>query len=239
MRVIVCDDTARDRDEVCSHVKRFFAENNCPVELSAYESGEALLADPDTLRRTKIAFLDIYMPGANGIDVAKGIRKTDEEMVIIFTTTSRDHGVDGYSVDALQYLLKPVDYAEVERVLSKCLKLFADSLRFISVLSERMTVRVYLKDIMHIEIFGHDLLIHTPSRTIKSRRSLDDIERELDGDSFLRTSRSFIVNMRYINDMSDNEFLMANGASVPISRNNKQAIKRAYESYAFELARRR
>jgi len=177
------------------------------------------------------------MGGITGVGVAKKIREIDEDMVIVFTTTSLEHGVDGYSVDAMQYLIKPVEYDKIKKVLNNCVKLFADSLRYMEVLSDRVTVKVLLKDITHIEIYGHDCLIHTPYKTISTRRPLDEIERELNDNTFLRTNRSYIINMRYINDVAENDFLLADGKAVPISRSMKQAVKQAYEDYAFALAR--
>jgi len=239
MNIIVCDDTREDRDALCAHIKRFFSEINCPVEIGVYENGGSFLDALSTLKTQdiKIAFLDIFMPEISGIDVAKKIRETDGDMVIIFTTTSIDHGLDGYSVGALQYLVKPVGYPAVENILNKCVKLFADSIRAIEVFSDRLTVRILLKDILYIEVFDHACLIHTLSETIKNYRSLDEIERQLDRDAFVRTHRSFIVNMRHIDDVAENDFILTNGALVPIRRSDKIAVKQAYRDYLFALAR--
>jgi DNA-binding LytR/AlgR family response regulator len=239
VNIIVCEDLQDDGHVLRSHIKTFFETINCPVEITVFENGDSFLKNWDTLKtgNVKIAFLDIYMPGTSGIDVAGKIRETDEDMVIIFTTTSLDHGLDGYSVQALQYLVKPVGYPEVEKVLNKCVKLFADSLRSIEILADRLTVRVLLKDIMYIEIFNHTCHIHTVTETIKSYRPLDELERQLDERNFIRTHRSFIVNMRYIDDVAENDFLLKNGAAVPIRRSDKLAIKQSYRDYLFSLSR--
>jgi DNA-binding LytR/AlgR family response regulator len=239
MKIIVCEDIREDRDALVFFIKRFFNEINCPVEITVYENGDSFLSALTALDAgdIKIAFLDIYMPGISGIDVAKKIRETDGDMVVVFTTTSLEHGLDGYSVGALQYLVKPVGYPAVENVLNKCAKLFADSIRAIEVFSDRLTVRVLLKDILYIEVFDHACLIHTMSETIKNYRPLDEIERQLDGDAFLRTHRSFIVNMQYIKSIAENDFLLTNGVMIPIRRSNKPAVKQAYMDYVFALAR--
>ena len=239
MNIIVCEESRVERDTLCSFISRFFYEINCPVEIAVYDDGDSFLNTMTTLKAgdIKIAFLDIYMPGVNGIDVAKRIREIDEDMVIVFTTTSLEHGLDAYSVDALQYFVKPVGYSEVEKILKKCVKLFAESLRSIEVLSDRLTVRIPLKDITYIEVFDHACHIHTPTETIKNYRSLDEIERQLDGSSFLRTHRSYIVNMRYVDDVAANEFILSNGTAVPIRRNDKITVKQAYRDYLFTLAK--
>jgi len=239
MNIIICEDSKADRDALCAFVEKFFKEINCPVEIDVYENGNSFLNNASILQTgdAKIAFLDIYMPGTSGIDVAKKIRETDKEIAIVFITNSLDHGLNGYYVEALQYLVKPVAYPEVAKVLNKCVKLFADSLRFVEVLSDRMTVRVLLKDILYLEILNHTCLIHTLSETIKSYRPLSEIECQLDRESFLRTHRSYIVNMRYIEDVTENDFLLTTGQSAPIRRSDRLAVKQAYRDYLFSIAR--
>ena len=95
MEIVVCEDKKSDSDALCSFINKFFTEINCPVKITAYDNGQHLL---DGLSEdVKIAFLDIYMPGISGIEVARKIRERDEYMVIIFTTASVDHGLDGIS----------------------------------------------------------------------------------------------------------------------------------------------
>jgi DNA-binding LytR/AlgR family response regulator len=244
MKVIVCDDNPKDINTLCSFINRYFKENNCSVETSVYSNGESLIKDFDTQKTdgAKIVFLDIYMPGINGIDVAKKIRDIDTDMVIVITTTSPDHALDGYSVQALQYLVKPVSYTEVEKILNICVKTFAASLKFIEVLSDRLKVKILLKDILYIEVFDHTCYIHTISQTESmktieiSRLPLHEIEKQLNN-NFLRTHRSFIVNMRYVKNITENNFEPINGAVVPIRRNDKLTVKQVYMDYLFEQTR--
>ncbi|MCL2003513.1 MAG: LytTR family DNA-binding domain-containing protein [Oscillospiraceae bacterium] len=242
MTVMVCEDTVEERETLCFLVKRFFMDINCPVKIVAYENGESLLKDwaANPAGSVKIIFLDIYMAGMSGIEVARKIRETDGDVAIIFITSSRDHGLDGFSVQALQYLLKPVGYAEVESALNKCVKVFFDSIAFMEVLSDRLTVKVLLKDIMYIEVFNHACLIHTVSETLKCYRPLDEVDRQLRGMGarmFLRTHRSYIVNMRYIDDAADSDFLLKNGMAVPIRKKDKLVIHQAYRDYLFSMLR--
>ena len=239
MKIAVCDDTSAERLYLCGLIEKYFKEVSCPAELFVFESGDALLSNLDKLRANgvKLAFLDIYMPGLNGVDLAKKIRETDKEMVIVFTTSSPDHGLDGYSVKALQYLLKPVDYEKLKDTLNDCMAIFADSLQFIEVIVDRVAVRIPLKDITFIEIHAHYGLIHTFNDTIKCRITLDEVEKQLDGKDFLRTHRSFIVNMRYIKSVEDNDFLLTTDEWVPIRKNDKLKIKQTYMDYIFAQTR--
>jgi len=218
-------------------VERYFEEINCNNKILMYSNGDSLLEDLSSgkMRDVKIAFLDIYMPGTDGISTAKKIREADKDMVIIFTTTSRNHSLEGYSVYALQYLVKPLSYTEVKDVLSKCMVKYADSLKYIEVLSDRLTVKVYFKDIMYIESFDTTLQIHTVKETIKTFLSLSEMEKQLEGGTFLRTQRSYIVNMSYIEDMASSHFVLTNGTKIPIRRSEKLSVKQAYRSYLSTL----
>jgi len=241
LKIIVCDDIADDRQALCSLIDKYLDEIRGTAEILIYENGESLISDLKSLKsdEARIAFLDIYMPGQSGIDVARKIREADSNMAIIFTTTSPDHGLDGFSVKALQYLLKPVEYPELKDTLDDCMALFADSLRFIEVISSKTAVRILLKDITYIEIIAHDCLINTISGTTKCRLTLDEMERQLGESTFLRTHRSFIVNMRYVKSVAENDFLLTTGVLVPIRRNDKLTVKQAYMDYVFARARER
>jgi len=237
MNIVICEDLNEDAISLRFFIEKYFNEIDCRSEITIYNSGDKLLEDfySGKLSDVKVAFLDIYMPGTDGIDTAKKIRETDNEMIIIFTTSSINHGIEGFSVYALQYLVKPVNYPEVKNALSKCIEKYADSIRYIEVLSDRLMVRAYLKDIIYIECFDTTSFIHTNTEVIKTFLPLSELEKQLEGSSFLRTQRSYIVNMRYIHDMKTNDFVLENGKMIPIRRNDKLAIKQVYRNYLSKL----
>jgi len=239
MNIVICEDTETDANLLRLFINKYFGEINCQVNIVSYNSGDAFLKDfsAQKISDVKIAFIDIFMPGTDGIETAKKIRETDNDMVIIFTTTSNQHGLEGYSVDARQYLVKPINYPEFKSALCKCMKTFEDSLRFIEVLSDRLMVRVYLKNIIYIESFKTVLYIHTVTETIKTYLNLSELDKQLENSAFLRTQQSYIVNMHFIEEMSADEFLLQNGKTIPIRRSEKLAIKQAYRDYLSALTR--
>jgi len=239
VNIVICEDAEKDAHSLRLLIEKYFTEINCTGNITVYESGDAFLEDfaSGKINDVKIIFMDIFMPGTDGIDTARKLRETDKNVVIIITTTSKEHGLEGYSVDALQYLVKPVNYPELKGVLEKCASMFAGSLRFVEVLSDRLTVRVYLKDIMYIESFNTALHIHTVNGIVKTFIPLAEMEKQLEGSTTLRTHRSFIVNMPYIKDIAENDFILANGAQVPIRRNDKLTVKQAYMDYVFAYTR--
>jgi DNA-binding LytR/AlgR family response regulator len=239
LNVIICEDKLNDANTLRLYISQFFSEINCPINITVYENGDSFLKDykAGKIKELKIAFIDIYLLGTNGIDVARKIRESDKEMAIVFTTISTSHALDGYALDAMQYLLKPVDYHKVAAILNKCLKMFSESIRFIEVISDRLAVKVWLKDILYIEAFDKTVLIHTNSKTIKSYLSLSELDKQLVDSTFLKTHRSFIVNMRHIEDVGKNDFVLSNGIKVPIGRDNKTGVKQVFEDYLFAKTR--
>ena len=236
MDIVICEDNNEDSKILHQYVSKFFEEINCPVKITTFTNGDDFLNDPNRAK-TKIAFLDIYLPGTSGLDVAKKIRETDKEMVIIFTTISLNYGLDSYAVYAMQYLVKPIGYPQVKEVLNRTSAIFSELLRSIEVMSNRLIIKILIRDIMKIELLDQACYIHTVSETIKCYRTLDEIERQLGGNPFLRTHRSFIVNMRYIEDVSENDFILIDGSTVPIRINGKQAIKQQHRDYLYTITR--
>ncbi|MCL2820355.1 MAG: LytTR family DNA-binding domain-containing protein [Oscillospiraceae bacterium] len=235
MDIAICEDIEKDANQLRLLVERYFDEINCEVNIFVYNNGDDFLKDLTANKPgdVKIAFFDIYMPGTNGIETAKKIRETNNDMVIIFTTGSTAHSLDGYSVYALQYLIKPVEYHEVKKVLEICNEKFTSSLRYIEVLSDRLMMKVLLKDITFIEVISEYTYIHTSAETIKTFMRLHEFEKQLEGGAFLRTQRSFIVNMNYIKRMSADSFILSNDKEIPIRRSDKKAIKQTYKDYMF------
>jgi len=144
------------------------------IEITAFKSGDAFL-DSFKPFAYEIVFLDIYMPGINGVDV------------------------------------KPIEYKKLCTVLDKCHDRFADAMRFIEVLSDRVMVKILLCDILYVEVFDKTCIFHTRTKNIKTYNTLSEIEQLLGGLPFLRCHRTHIVNMTYIVEVLGVEFMLRNG----------------------------
>ena len=237
MNIAICEDNEKDATMLRLYIEKYLDEIDCRGNIKLYSLGDMLLKhhSQNKFSDIQIVFLDIYMPGTDGIETAKKIREINSDIIIIFTTTSKDHSLKSYSVYALQYLVKPINYPEIKDVLSKCMENFIDSLVYIEVLSERLTVKIFHKDIMYVESFGNEIYIHTVNETIKTFLTLTEFEKQLNSSFFIRTQRSFIVHMRYIKHMKADNFLLKNNKIIPISRNEKTTIKQMYRDYLSAL----
>lgn len=239
MKIAICDDLESDRQTLIHMIKKYCKDYNLELELYAYENGHKLLSD-FTLGKFKLIFLDIYMNDKNnitGIEIGKEIRLHDKEVIIIFMTTSKDHALDAFEVDAMQYLVKPVSYEKLHNIFNKCQRLFADNMRFIEVPSSGLSVKIFLKDIYYIEVYNKVSLIHTNTEIVKTYTSLSKLWELVGSTPFLKCHRSYIVNMLYIDDILDTDFRLKNGDTVPIRKEEAYSIKQTYSDYFFEQMR--
>ena len=113
MRIAIVDDLAAERTLMKERLVRQLGLRGAQAEILEFDSGEAFLAARQKQRFTA-AFLDIYMPGRSGMDVARELRKKDADCILVFTTTSTDHALEGFQVRALHYLVKPFSMKELD-----------------------------------------------------------------------------------------------------------------------------
>lgn len=236
MNIAICDDLTRDRDLLAEMVRRYCKIKGYSAELHSFGSGEELLAQY-TAGQYQILMLDIYMHELSGIDTARKIRMIDEDCIIILTTTSVDHALDGYAVKAIRYLVKPVVYEAVAEALDKCRDLFRQTMRFIEVPIGKLSMNIPLKDIVFIEVLNHRCFIHTPIKTLQTSLSLTELESMLGGKPFLRCHRSYIINIQQVEEVLEDDFKVKNHQLVPIRKDSKTAVKQEYYDYLFELMR--
>ncbi|AZV56368.1 LytTR family DNA-binding domain-containing protein [Clostridium sp. AWRP] len=236
MNIAICDSLESDIQVLIHMIKKYCTNYNFEIEIFTYKSGDKLLSD-FTLINFQLIFLDIYIDDkiySNGIEIAKQIRVHDEKCIIVFVTRSKNHALDAFEVDAMQYLIKPVSYDKIKCLLDKCQNMFSDNIRFIEVYSKSISMKILLKDIYYIEVYNKICLIHTNTHVIKTYSSLKKLCDLLSGASFLRCHRSYIINMFYITSMLEIDFLLKNGDKVPIRKDRANIIKQIYSDYCFE-----
>jgi len=235
MNIAVCEDNADEREAICAYMKAYCERNCFESNLRVFNSGETLLS-AFTPGAFDLVFLDIFMPGLNGVDTAKKIRETDPDCALIFTTVSNAHALDAFSVQALGYVTKPIESDRIEKALRLCRELFARSGRLIEVKSEYQTIQIPARHIVYAEVYAKCTVLHMINGdTVKTYTPLDEIEEKL-GVPFLRCHRSYLVNMKYVKDAQTDSFLMQNGDSVPLRQSKRSELKMALGKFKMETA---
>ena len=236
IKIPFCNDKMEVLHQMNELLDRYQVERNEDITYVAFQSPFELLTEIEKGIRPDILFLDVVMPGQNGMDVAKEIRQYDTNMKIIFLTSSPEFAVESYSVGAYFYQLKPIweesFFRLMDAVLAECEKKKKNSL---ILRSKDGITRIDLQQLEYCEVLGRKLLFHLEDGAVlESAGSLDDLAGQLmQYSNFFRPHRSFLVNMEYIQNISSRSIKMVNDAVIPIPHGKCSEIKNTYMEYAF------
>ena len=236
LRMAVCDDLEEERVQLARMARSYAQRRGLSMELRLFASGNELL---DAARRPDfchVLFLDIFMPGLSGLDAARQLRAAGCMASIVFATTSQDYGVMSFDVQAADYLVKPFRQEDVDRTLDWCLEHMPEPLRSLSVYAEGEIQEFPLASVLYIEVLGHQSHIHTLRQTVVARKSLDDLERAVDSPDFFRCHRSFLVNLNHAERIESSDFLMSDGARIPISSANLPRARDTFLDWVYRKA---
>lgn len=228
LEIAICDDTEEECREVEAYAARFFEERGIDVRIDTYAAMGGLLASNTAY---DLYLLDVLMPGMTGIEGAARLKERAEHPVVVFITSSLEAAVDGYSVNAAGFVLKPVQWehfcATLERVLSEQLK---ERHAYLTVTHNRVPVKLKLDRVAFLENRLHRVYVTLlGGETLAVSHKLSELQDELKADArFLRCHQSYIVNLDCVEALDESCFQMADGQMVPVSRNFYKQSKHAY-----------
>ncbi|MDV4150135.1 LytTR family DNA-binding domain-containing protein [Clostridium sp. AL.422] len=230
----ICDDSKKDREKLIKLIYEYIDKNNIYADVDEFASGEDLLKSD--FQKYDIIFLDIFMDNIDGIEVAKILKKSENNINIVFTTISDDFASESYDVSALYYMIKPVNKKKLFLLMDNFLYAYY-SVRFITVKVGRMETYISLDDIIFVEASGKKSIIHTKKGPIESSTSLAEMNKILLKPDFIKPIRYAIVSVREIVNIPTNVLLMSDGTEIPISRNERDNIKKAFCDYKWKKMR--
>lgn len=170
------------------------------------------------------------MKEINGIDTAKAIRRTNDSTAIIFTTASEQYVLSGYEVQALQYLLKPIDKRALSVALMIDLKRRFENWYFVFK-SNGMTYKVHYDEIEYFESVAKLVRLITKGKVYEIYARISDIEESLPKTNFCRCHRGFIVNWKEVAKMNAQFITTISGHVVPIGKTYAKDTNRAFLNY--------
>ena len=191
-KIAICDDDAGQAARLQADVTDW-AHGACAV--TCFPSAEAFRFAGDT--DWDILLLDVEMPGMSGIDLAKRLRGAGCRAEIIFITSHFECMAEGYEVDALHYLVKPVPAEKLRAVLDRAAARLAVEPPSVVIACEEGNVKLYESELLYAESFLHDLVLHTTGPDYRIRESISAFAGRLSAD-FFRTHRSYLVNLKAV-----------------------------------------
>ncbi len=147
-----------------------------------------------------LLFLDIRLPDMLGIDVAHRVREIDPEVMIVFVTSLTQYAIEGYSVQAFDYMVKPIAYDSFSSKLTRMLRMLSYKVSNVQLIvkTKEASTRVNSDSILYVEVSNHDLLIHTDHGVLKQWGSLSKVEKALQGAQFAKCNSCYLVNLKYV-----------------------------------------
>ncbi len=235
IRVALVEDDAAYRRQLEEYLCQYQREHGEPFQVHLFSDGDEIAENYTA--RYDIILMDIEMPVMDGMSAAERIRQKDEEVVIIFITNMPQFVMKGYTVDALDYVLKPISYfsfsQRIQRAIARMRKR-QEKYRMVPVRSGMQKLRV--SQITWVEVQNHDLIYHTQQGDIQSKGTLAEVEESLDDPAFFRCSKCSLVNLEYVNGISGSDAMVA-GTPVQVSRARKKALLDALNNYINEVSK--
>ena len=237
MRIAIVDDIAAEREGLRLRLGAQLARLSLSAEIEDFASCASFLSAAEKAR-FDLAFLDIYMDGESGMDAARALRRFDPSCLLVFTTTSPDHALEGFRVRALHYLVKPYSDAELSSLFDEIAQRLPAPDKYIEVSAVGGAVRLRLSEIMYAEHYRHQIYIHTADgRQTVIRQTFHAFAEALPGECFFLCNRGVLVNLAYAVDFDGADFLLRDGVRLPVSRDLAKAARLAFGDYLFKRGR--
>ncbi len=226
--VAIVDDDPRDSGLLRGFAEAYFKKNSIPAVIHTFRDGL------DFIRGTEhhdIVFMDIRMDKLDGLDAAHLMRKIDRDACLIFVTNMAQFAIKGYQVDALDFIVKPATMSSITYVLDKAMKRLGDSNATILPLkTSEGTVSISSNDILYVEVFDHNLVYHTVKGTYNVRGRISDVSEKLDERNFVLCNRSFVVNLRYVSNITADS-LTVGDTVISISKSRRKELMQRFSSF--------
>lgn len=227
LRIAVVDDEAIQIESMKSLILQAAEEMSIRVKIDSFSSGEQFLFELEEYSDLDMVFLDIEMNQIDGLEAAKKIREVDKVLTIVFATAFVEYAVQGYDVQALDYLLKPIEVEKVKRVLNRHFDKKPLVQESITIEAGGEVVSVLLDEIFYIEANQRQCEIHTQEKILTIHKSLKELTKKLNED-FIQTHRSYLVNVKAINRLLKTDAQLKNRETIPVSRRMAKDVQEKF-----------
>ena len=227
MRIAICDDEERYRIELKTILNKLLI--NADLNIDTFDDGN-ILADAFAASPYDLVFLDIEMPALDGITLAKKIRSRSENVFIVFLTSHIEYALEGYEVNALRYLTKPVDIEKLKEVI-RYVQEKQGSSRQIIIKEDGEEILIDINDVIYMESMNQKVRIVTAKGEHVIRYNIGDFEEQLKNDGFFRIHRGYLISLSKVKKLSGNDVILDGGETLPVSRSNVKPLKEALYTY--------
>lgn len=214
--IAIVEDDRMFAEQLIGYIKQYESERKTDIKISVFGDGEDIIESYKC--EYNIILMDIQMQFMDGMTAAEKIRQLDHEVVIMFITNITQYAVRGYEVDAIDYVVKPVEYFAFSQKLDKAIERSKKQTEEYLMIPVEMGVqKLAVSDIYYIESLGHNAIYHTKKGDFSTRAALKDLEKKMMQQGFYRCGKGFLVNLRKVDAVKNSDCII-NGKRIPISR---------------------
>lgn len=227
MRLAIVEDEAVHGVLLEHYIMDWAKQNDVPVSVKTYISAESFLFEWED-RPCDAVFADIQMPGMDGMEMVRKLREKDAKVPVIFTTGISDHMQEGYEVEALNYLLKPLSAEKVSACLDKVLRRH-EAAEYLVVETLDGVRKLPAESVNYCEAAGHNTELGlTEGEKLFSLSSLSKLEKELAEKGFVKCHRSYLCNISNLNRITSDALIFDDGTEIPVSRRLYRTVSKAF-----------
>lgn len=238
MRIAVVEDSLQDQAELCALLEQYYETKGLNVQTICFSSGDEMKKafSPGVFQ---CVFLDIYMSGTNGMDLAREIYRMDPACRLIFCTVSISHAVESYHVHAAWYLTKPVTPDALSDAMDAALLEYFRNHRSLCVHVHGAELKILFEHILFLDCSHRKALLHLREQILEVDEPVGDLLAKLSEDPrFLSCNRNTLVNMDQIEAAEAQDFRLKNGVRVPLRQRGRAGLKKAFLVWSLRELRR-
>lgn len=234
MKIAVVEDEREHRVLIKKYIEEACENKGIKYQIFEFENGEQFLFENEDVN-ADVVFLDIQMPGISGVELARKLRAGNNDISIVFATGIDDYISEGYELEAIHYLKKPIDKNKIALCIEKISKRSNDN-RYILIDTIDGKRKINIKSIVSVEAIAHHTIITVTREdgyeNVESTLSLGEMEQRCASFvGFQKTHRSYLVNLYYVKNITKTDVVMDNGKTIPLSRRMYKEVNESFIRY--------
>ncbi len=235
IKIALVEDDQNYAESLIRYIRRYEKESGQSFSVIHYQDGEDIIenysADYD------IILMDIEMRFMDGMTAAEEIRKVDREVVIIFITNMPQYAMKGYAVEALDYVLKPINYFAFSQRIDRALsRMSRRSKHYLNISYKGRMRKVDVADIYYVEVQNHNIYYHTKDGVLQERSTMREVEERLAEEPFFRCNKCYLINLECVNGLEEN-YVVVGDEEVQVSRAKKKELLDVLNDYMNEVSK--
>lgn len=237
IRVAIVEDEQAYIETLKGYLKRYEKEQQVSFQISVFYDGLDIVTDYRA--EYDVILLDIQMKHLDGMKTAEKIRELDEDVAFIFITSTVQFAVQGYLVEALGYVVKPVPYLAFSQVMKKAVRnaVRRQTKTYLSIEVDGGHLRLDISQIYYLESQRHNIMIHTEKGHFLTAGPMKKMENQLSGKGFAKCHNAYLLNLRHVTGVLRSSVLLSDGIDLPVSRTYKKAFMDALTDYMGGISR--